>query len=103
MSAGLTLPHFSFRLDPGAVGQAKVIDFLQALLRHVDQPLLIFCDRLPARRSRLVREYIWSCWKQHELPHVCPKDNGELSRRARRALRRTQRKPRLLTAFSLLR
>ena len=99
MSARLTLPHFSFRLDPGAAGLAEVIDLLKALLRHVDQPSLIVCDRLPARRSRLVREYIWSCWKQHELPSVCPKDNGELSRRARRELRRMQRKPRLLTAF----
>ncbi len=44
-------------------------------------------------------EYIWSYWKQHELGNVCPKDYGELSRRARRALRRMQRKPRLLTAF----
>ena len=53
-------------------------------------------------------EYIWAYWKQHELPNVCPKDYGELSRRARRALRRMQRKPRLITAlletvFSLLR
>ena len=124
MSAGLTLPHFSFRLDPGAVGQTEVIDFLKALLRHVDQPLLIVWDRLPAHRSRLVREfielseghivteclppyasklnpleYIWAYWKQHELPNVCPKDYGELSRRARQALSRMQRKPRLLTAF----
>ena len=70
--------------------------------------MLIVWDRLPAHRSRLVREfielwrgphreeylppyapelnpveYIWSYWKQHELPNVCPKDYGELSRRAR--------------------
>ena len=101
-----------------------MIDFLQALLRHIDQPLLIVWDRLPAHRSRLVREfielseghivteylppyapelnpveYIWAYWKQHELPNVCPKDYGELSRRARQALRRMQRKPRLVTAF----
>ena len=44
-------------------------------------------------------EYIWPYWKQHELPNVCPKDYGELSRRARQALRRMRRKPRLITAF----
>ena len=44
-------------------------------------------------------EYIWAYWKQHELPNVCPKDYGELNQRARRALRRMRRKPRLITAF----
>ena len=44
-------------------------------------------------------EYIWAYWKQHELPNVCPKDYGHLNWRARHALRRMQRKPRLLTAF----
>ena len=124
VSAGLTLRNFYFRLDPGATRQAEVIDFLKALVRHIDRPLLIVWDRLPAHRSRLVREiielseghivteylppyapelnpveYIWACWKRHELPNVCPKGCGELSRGACRALRRMQRKPRLITAF----
>ena len=51
-------------------------------------------------------EYIWAYWKQHELPNVCPKD-GELNERARKALRRMHRKPRLIslleTVLSLLR
>ena len=124
VSAGLTLRNFYFRLYPGAIRQAEVIDFLKALVRRIDQPLLIVWDQLPAHRSRLAREfielseehivteylppyapelnpveYIWACWKQHELPNVCPKDCGELSRCARRTLRRMQRKPRLVTAF----
>ena len=44
-------------------------------------------------------EYIWAYWKQHELPNVCPKDYWELDERARKALRRMRRKPRLITAF----
>ena len=124
VSAGLTLRNFYFRLYPGAIGQGEVIDFLKALLRHIDRPLLIIWDRLPAHRSRLVREfielseghiateylppyapelnpveYIWAYWKQHELPNVCPKDYGELNQRARQALRRMRRKPRLIPAF----
>ncbi len=124
VSAGLTLRNFYFRLDPGAVRQAEVIDFLQALVRQIEKPLLIVWDRLSAHRSRLVREfielseghivteslpayapelnpveYIWSYWKQHELPNVCPKDYADLNWRARQALRRMQRKPRLVTAF----
>ena len=124
VSAGLTLPNFHFRLDPGAIRQAEVIDFLKALVRQIEKPLLIVWDRLSAHRGRLMREfielseghivteylpayapelntveYIWSYRKQHELGNVCPKDYVELSRRARRALRRMQRKPRLVTAF----
>ena len=124
VSAGLTLHNFYFRLYPGAIRQAEVIDFLKALVRHIKKPLLIIWDRLPAHRSRLVWEfielseghivtvylpayapelnpveYIWSYWKQHELPNVCPKDRGQLSRRALHALRRMQRKPRFLTTF----
>ena len=124
VSAGLTLRNFYFRLDPGAIRQAEVIDFLKALVRQIENPLLIVWDGLSAHRSRLVWEfielseghivteylpayapelnpveYIWAYWKQHELPNVCPKDYGKLSRRARRALRRMQRKPRLVTAF----
>ncbi len=124
VSAGLTLRNFYFRLYPGAIGQGEVIDFLKALLRHIDRPLLILWDRLPAHRSRLLREfielsaghittgylpsyapelnpveYIWAYWKQHELPNVCPQDYGELNQRARKALRRMRRKPRLIPAF----
>ena len=58
VSAGLTLRNFYFRLYPGTIGEQEVIDFLKALVRHLDRPLLIVWDRLPAHRSRLVREFI---------------------------------------------
>ena len=40
VSAGLTLRNFYFRLYPGAIRQAEVIDFLKALVRHIEKPLL---------------------------------------------------------------
>ena len=58
VSAGLTLRNFSLRLDPGAVRQAEAIDFLQALARPIEKPLLIVRERLGARRGRLAREFI---------------------------------------------
>ncbi len=116
--------NFYFRIHPGSIKELEVIDFLKALLRPIKRPLLIVWDRLPAHRSRLVQqfielsddhiaaeylpsyapelnpvEYIWAYWKQHELPNVCPKDYWELNERARKALRRMRRKPRLITAF----
>ena len=124
MVAGLTVLNFYFRLYAGSVKAPQVVDFLRALVRHIPQPLLLVWDRLPAHRSRLVRdyvdslggwiqmeylppyapelnpvEYIWAYWKQHELPNVCPKDYWQLSEGARRTLRRMRRRPRLITAF----
>lgn len=122
--AGLTFWNFYFRLYPGTIKSPQVVEFLAALVRHIDGPLLIVWDRLAAHRSGLVRdyinglqgrveveylpayapelnpvEYIWAYWKQHELPNVCPKDYWQLGEVARRTLRRMRRRPRLVTAF----
>src|SRR2546422_4208788 len=48
VAAGLTVWNFYFRLYPGAVKKAQVLDFLQALVRHLRLPLLVVWDRLPA-------------------------------------------------------
>ena len=56
--AGLTFLSFYFRLYAGAVKSPQVIDFLQALMQRIRKPLLLVWDRLPAHRSRLVRDYI---------------------------------------------
>lgn len=122
--AAITFWNFYFRLYPGTVKSPQVVDFLQALLRHISGPLLIVWDRLAAHRSGLVRdfisaqgqrlwvaylpayapelnpvEYIWGYWKQHELPNVCAKDYWHLDETARRTLKRMRRRPRLITAF----
>jgi hypothetical protein len=46
-----------------------------------------------------VVEYLWSHWKQHELPNFCPTTFGQLSHHARQALRRMRRRPTLVIAF----
>jgi hypothetical protein len=37
--------------------------------------------------------------KRHELPNFCPRDFGQLSYYARRALKRMRRRPSLVMAF----
>ena len=111
-AAGITWWNFYFRLYPGAIHAAEVIDFLGHLLRHLPGKLLVVWDGLPQHRARLVAEfiraqrgrlaierlpayapelnpveYIWGYWKHHELPNFCPRDFGQLSYQARRALR----------------
>lgn len=59
----------------------------------------IHTEYLPAYAPELNPvEYLWGYWKQHELPNVCPRDWWELDDRARRALKRIRRRPRILTA-----
>jgi transposase len=82
---------------PGAIRSPQIIEFLSHLLRHIPGKLLIVWDGLPGHRSRatweFIREqrgrlwveflpgyapelnpveYLWSHWKQHELPNFCP-------------------------------
>jgi hypothetical protein len=58
VAAGLTSWNFYFRIYAGAVKKEQVVDFLEALMRHLRRPLLVVWDRLPAHRSRLVQDYI---------------------------------------------
>jgi hypothetical protein len=44
-------------------------------------------------------EYLWSHWKQHELPNFCPSTFAQLSLPARRALKRMRRRPTLVMTF----
>lgn len=122
--AGLSFVNFYFQLVEGSVRSQQVIDFLGHLRRYLRRRLLIVWDGLSAHKSKVTRdyiasqkgqivveylpgyapelnpvEYIWSYWKQHELPNVCPKDLWELDARSRDALRRMRRRPRLITAF----
>jgi transposase len=122
--AGVTWWNFYFRLFPGAIKSPQVVEFLQHLLRHLPGKLLIIWDGLPSHRSHLVRdfvrqqrarlwleflpayapelnpvEYLWSHWKQHELPNFCPSTFAQLSVHARRALKRMRQRPTLVMAF----
>jgi transposase len=67
--------------------------------RIAEQKDWIHTEYLPAYAPELNPvEYLWGYWKQHELPNVCPRDWWELDDRARRALKRMRRRPRILTA-----
>jgi transposase len=57
-AAGITWWNFYFRLYPGAIHAAEVIDFLGHLLRHLPGKLLVVWDGLPQHRARLVAEFI---------------------------------------------
>lgn len=122
--AGITFYRFYFRLFPGAIKGAQLVEFLRALHQTIGRKLLIIWDGLPAHRSRLVRafidslkgviqleqlpgyapelnpvEYIWGYLKQHALANFCAHDFAQLTDVARQKLRSMQRRPKLVTAF----
>ena len=122
--AGVTWRKFYFRLFPGSIRSAQVVQFLRHLLRQIRGKVLVIWDGLRSHRSRMVSEfvietrgrleleflpayapelnpveYLWGYWKHHELPNFCPKSFFELSFHARNALRRMRRRPTLVTAF----
>jgi transposase len=107
-----------------AIKGPQIVEFLEHLLRHLPGKLLVIWDGLPGHRSGLVKdfvagqkgrlelerlpayapelnpvEYLWGHLKHHELPNFCPKNLGELSHHAIRALRRLRRRPTLVAAF----
>ena len=55
-AAGLTFHDLYFRFYEGTIASQQVVEFLQALERQIDRPLLLIWDRLPAHRSWLVQE-----------------------------------------------
>jgi transposase len=123
-SGAILIPTPTFRLFPGSIRSPQGVEFLEHLLRHLPEKLLIIWDGLRSHRSRMVWdfvrqqrgrvwlefppayapelnpvEYLWSHWKQHELPNFCPQTFRQLSRHARRALRRMRCRPTLVMAF----
>lgn len=122
--AGMTIYRFYFRLFPGAIKGAHLVEFLSALHQTIDRKLLVIWDGLPAHRSRRVRafietlhgaiqleqlpayapelnpvEYLWGYLKHHALANFCAHDLAQLSDVARQKLRSMQRRATLVTAF----
>jgi transposase len=116
--------NFYFRLFPGAIRSAQIIEFLSHLSRHIPGQLMIVWDGLPGHRSQAVWEfvrqqrgrlwleylpgyapelnpveYLWSHLETARTADFYPQDFGQLSIHARRALQRMRRRPTLVCAF----
>jgi hypothetical protein len=77
------------------------VEFWIIFRGHVDRRLWV--EFLPAHAPKLNQvEYLWSHWKQDELPNLCPTTVGALSHYARQALRRMRRRPTLVIASGQL-
>lgn len=113
-----------FSPKPGSVDSSSTIAFLQAVRRHLQAPVLLVWDRLPAHVSRLTRdwiarqrhwlevewlppyapelnpvEYLWSHLDATHLANFAPDNLAELEVQVRRGVRQVRRKDDLAFAF----
>ena len=121
---GITIRSLYFQLHEDSIKAGEVVGFLRHLQRHIRGKLLVVWDNLPAHRSKIVAqylgttkgrvwverlpgyapelnpiEYLWGYAKGNDLANLAPKELWELSREAKKALRRVRRMPRCLRAF----
>ena len=113
-----------FRIHPGeTINGDKVVAFLRQFLQQVNGNIILYWDGLPAHRSKKVKDFlakhprlqikrlpsyspdlnpdegVWSYVKTRELPNLTVDDTPELVHEVRGALRKVQRRSKLIKSF----
>jgi len=124
VAPGLSRVRTFLSPKPGSVDGPTVIAFLRSLRRHVQAPVLLVWDRLPAHVSRLTGnwiasqrhwldiewlppyapelnpvEYLWGHLDSTHLANFVSDDLAELEAQVRRGVRQVRRKDDLAFAF----
>lgn len=122
--AGVSFCELWFALHEGTIRAPQVIEFVKQLQARIGQKLLLIWDGLSAHGSRAVRsfleslgeavrverlpsyapelnpvEFLWGHLKNHDLANVTPDSLGQLSKAARNALFKAQKRPSVIHAF----
>ena len=122
--AGVSFCELWFALHEGTIRAPQVIEFIKQLQARIGQKLLLIWDGLSAHGSRAVRsfleslgeavrverlpsyapelnpvEFLWGHLKNHDLANVTPDSLGQLSKAARNALFKAQKRPSVIHAF----
>jgi transposase len=122
--AGVSFCELWFALQEGTIRAPQVIEFVKQLQARIGQKLLLIWDGLSAHGSRAVRafleslgeavrverlpayapelnpvEFLWGHLKNHDLANVTPDSLWQLSKAARNALFKAQKRPPIIHAF----
>jgi transposase len=122
--AGVSFCELWFALHEGTIRAPQVIEFIQQLQARIGQKLLLIWDGLSAHGSRAVRaflaslgeavrverlpayapelnpvEFLWGHLKNHDLANLTPDALWKLSKAARNALFKAQKRPSVIHAF----
>ena len=121
---GISFREVYFQLHEESVKGPQVVEFVKYLCRAIQGDLLIVWDGLRAHWSRVVKEhletlgqrvvveqlpayapelnpveYLWAQIKHHEIANFAPRQIGELSAAALKAIRKIRRAPNYIRAF----
>jgi putative transposase len=106
----------------GAVRKEDTVRTLKHLTRHIKGPIALLWDGLAQHRANIVREflerqrscfviierfpayapelnpqeYVWAASKTKDMANFCPKEPGDLSRHAKKSIKRIQNSPHIL-------
>jgi transposase len=122
--AGVSFCELWFALHEGTIRAPQVVEFVKQLQARIGQKLLLIWDGLSAHGSRAVRafldslggavrverlpayapelnpvEFLWGHLKNHALANVTPDSLWKLSKAARHALFKAQKRPSVIHAF----
>jgi transposase len=123
---GISFREVYFQIHEESVKGVQVVEFVKYLCRAIRGDILVIWDGLRAHWSNLVREflqtlgervaveqlpayapelnpveYLWAQIKRHEIANFAPKQIGELSAAALKAIRKIRRAPAYVRAFWL--
>jgi transposase len=102
-----------FALHEGTIRAPQIIEFVKQLQARIGKKLLLVWDGLSAHGSRAVRverlpayapelnpvEFLWGYLKNHPLANLTPDSLWKLTRAARNALFKAQKRPSVIAAF----
>jgi transposase len=122
--AGVSFYELWFALHEGTIRAPQVVEFIRQLRARIGQKLLLVWDGLKAHSSRVVRafldslagavrverlpayapelnpvEFLWGYLKNHPLANLTPDALWKLSKAARNALFKAQKRPSVIAAF----
>ena len=122
--AGVSFYELWFALHEGTIRGPQVVEFIQQLQARIGKKLLLIWDGPSAHGSRVVRafldslagavrverlptyapelnpvEFLWGHLKNHDLANITPDALWKLSKAARNALFKAQKRPSIIHAF----
>lgn len=117
-------PKLYLQIFKETIGSKEIIRFIKGLRRHIKGKMILLWDRLPAHRSKELKdflksqkdwleiewfppyapelnplEYLWSTGKNKDLANLYTETLVDIDRAIRRYKQRLRRHPNLLTGF----
>ncbi len=116
-------PYLLMHLEPGSINKEVIVEFLPALRKQINGPVVMLWDRLPGHRSNIVKdqvgqyenwqmeffpgyapelnpvEYLWSALKGKDIANFCSDALWQVEHKVRQAADRIGDEPDIIRGF----